>query len=160
MLRYDMVLPDLWVGSHPRSSEDIGYLVKKERVNGVLNLQTAEDFERLDIDWDELRHTYSRKDVIVKRVPVVDFDAVDLRRKIPLAVAALHDLMTAGCRTYVHCSLGIERAPSVTIAYLASCCGYRLDKAWHYVKEQRESALPNFEAIWLAERDRAQTGSS
>ncbi len=155
MFAYSEILPELWVGSHPRSRTDIKRLDDGSDITAVLNLQTDTDIERLAIDWAGLAEHYRHRGVETKRVPVVDFDPLDLRKKLPFAVQTLNELIAGGHNAYVHCTLGISRAPSVAIAYLTWIRDWGLDKAWYHVKEHHDCA-PSFEAIWLATRDRLE----
>jgi protein-tyrosine phosphatase len=154
MRDYDQILPELWVGACPRAPKDIDRLSRRAGITAVVNLQTDEDFVRLAIDWARVERHYHDRGIEIRRVAVTDFDAVDLRHKLPHAVQTVDELIRAGHTTYLHCSLGVGRAPSVAISYLAWCRDWGLDQAWHHVKTKRECA-PSFEAIWLATRERS-----
>jgi protein-tyrosine phosphatase len=153
MFDYSQILPELWVGAHPRGPKDIDRLQRRTAVTAVLSLQTDEDMTRLGLNWEALAAHYEQRGMTAERVPVIDFDQVDLRIQLPLAAQTLNRLIGAGHTTYVHCTLGVGRAPSVVIAYLAWYREWALDKAWYRVKELRECA-PSFEAVWLASRER------
>jgi protein-tyrosine phosphatase len=152
---FDEILPELLVGSHPGKPRDIAWLQERHAVRGVLSLQTDADHERLGIDWPAMVARYEASGMAVARVPIADFDSADLRANLERAVAALDRLTAEGARTYLHCSLGIGRAPSVAIAYLTWSRGWGLDQAWRHVRERRNCS-PSFEAIWLANRDRTR----
>jgi protein-tyrosine phosphatase len=107
----------LWVGSHPRTPEDLTYLKEQLEITAVMNLQTDEDFEQWNIDWEGLRQQYPAQGIVLQRVPVRDFDSEDLRRKLPDCVAALNRLCRSNHTVYLHCTAGIGRSPSVAIAY-------------------------------------------
>jgi protein-tyrosine phosphatase len=157
MRDYDQILPELWVGACPQTPKDVDRLSRRVGITAVVNLQTDEDFVRLTIDWPKVEQRYRDCGVEIRRVQVTDFDAVDLRFKLPNAVQAVDELIRAGHTTYLHCTLGVGRAPSVAISYLAWCRDWGLDEAWHHVKTQRDCA-PSFEAIWLASRERTGQG--
>jgi len=52
------------------------------------------------------------------RVPVRDFDLVDLREKLLECVHLLERLLAASHLVYLHCTIGAARSPTVAIAYL------------------------------------------
>jgi protein-tyrosine phosphatase len=89
----------------------------------------------------------------LERVPIRDFDPIDLRAKLKKAVSALDALVRRNHRVYVHCTAGVGRAPAVAIAWLAWCQGWEMDEAVRHVR-QRRACSPFVEAIYLAARDR------
>jgi protein-tyrosine phosphatase len=54
----------------------------------------------------------------LRRVPVRDFDAAELRSKLPECVRNLDGLLSAGHLVYLHCTAGINRSPTVAMAFL------------------------------------------
>jgi protein-tyrosine phosphatase len=152
---FDEILPELLVGSHPQKPRDVTWLNGRQAVTAVLSLQTDDDIARLGVDWPAMVSRYQSGGMAIERVPITDFDAAALRANLEPAVSALDALLSARARVYLHCTLGVGRAPSVAIAYLTWIRGWRLDQAWRYVRERRECS-PSFEAIWLANRDRAR----
>ena len=143
---YHQILPKLFVGSHPGSIEDIETLMRDAGVSAVLNLQTDDDMRYFNLDSDLLSAHYKSCGIELRRVPVRDFDALDLREKLPSCVAALDDLIVSARTVYLHCSAGAGRSPSVAIAYLCSCCGWGLDAAVAHVTQCRP-CTPNIEVI-------------
>ena len=87
------------------------------------------------------------------RVPIVDFDPIDLRKELANGVDALDRLVKQEHCVYIHCTAGIGRAPAVVIAWLAWCRDWQLDEAISFVK-QRRVCSPAVEAIREATRDR------
>lgn len=143
---FDRVAPQVLVGSYPEDLADIQSLGKEQRVSAVLNLQTDEDYGRLECDWPRLAAAYQRLNIEVRRVPIRDFDSEDLTRGLSAAVAALAELIDAGHTVYVHCSAGLGRSPSVVIAYLHWIQGLDLDAASEQVNKCH-ACVPNLEAI-------------
>ena len=152
---YSEILPNLFVGSCPKSPADIDGLQRDGRITAVLNVQTQEDFDYWGIDWDKLEAYYRRMGVEVRRVPVRDFDPQDLRNRLPEAVEAVDELLSDDHVAYVHCSAGINRSPSTVIAYLHWIEGWHLDRAVDHVTTCR-SCDPYVEAIRLATEDRSR----
>lgn len=117
-MQVDMILPQLLVGSCPRSRADIDYLKKDFGVTAVLNLQTEADFQYAGIDWPDLASYYKQLGVEAQRAPVPDFNPGALRDNLPGCVGQLNELLRGGRIVYVHCTAGINRSPSTIIAYL------------------------------------------
>ena len=151
---YSLILPELLVGACPRSAADVARLLETGPVGAAISLQTDTDFERLALDWQALADLYRRHGIAAHRLPIVDFDAADLRRRLPAAVALLDELLAAHPRVFLHCNLGMERSPTVAVAYLAWRRGWPLNQAWEQVKRRRDCA-PHFESLWRAH----QTGA-
>lgn len=149
----DQILPELFLGAHPRSPDDIDELQRRFGITAVLNVQTQDDFDHWGVDWDGLSAHYARLGIEVRRLPVRDFDPQDLRDKLPACVGELQELLDAKHRVYVHCNVGVGRSPSVVTAYLHWVQGWDLPQAAEYVKSRR-ICDPNVEAIRLASKDR------
>ncbi|MCG6873113.1 MAG: dual specificity protein phosphatase family protein [Gammaproteobacteria bacterium] len=147
-----LLTAELVVGACPRSPADINWL-RGRGIRAVLCLQTDSDFHRLGIDWPELETAYAGNGLVVERAPITDFDATELRARLPAAASRLDALVKHHDRVYVHCTQGIERAPTVCVAYLAWHRGQPLRDAWTLVRAARNCA-PNFEALWLCDRQR------
>lgn len=156
MINFNRILPELFLGTHPRTNVDVQRLHGALRVSAVLNLQTDEDFARWRVDWARLQRTYLEKGIVVERVPIVDFDADDLRARLAAAVGALDEMLRSEHVVYLHCTAGAGRAPATAIAYLAWCRGWSIDRAHSFVTERR-TCSPSMEAIRLAAADRAAT---
>jgi protein-tyrosine phosphatase len=148
------ILPNLFVGSCPTSTEDIDRL-RREGITAVLNVQTHEDMAHWGINWDRLEPYYREAGVEVRRVPVRDFDPDDLRRNLPRCVQVLDELLHQGHTVYVHCNMGVNRSPSIAIAYLHWVQGWDLEKATDHVMECR-SCDPYLDVIRLASKDRGR----
>jgi protein-tyrosine phosphatase len=149
---YSQIFPDLYLGPCPRSPRDIDDLGQEAGITAVLNLQTDEDFRHWQIDWPPLLDQYLASSIIVRRVPVRDFDTVDLRDKLIGCVRALQELLAANHTVYLHCTAGVERSPSVAIAYLVWCRGMSLEGAASYVLK-RHRCSPDLSAIRAATVD-------
>jgi atypical dual specificity phosphatase len=147
------ILPNLFVGSYPGSPEDIDQLRQEFGITAVLNVQTDEDMAYWGLDWDHLESHYHDVGVEVQRVPVRDFDPEDLRRQLPKYVEVLDELLRQGHAVYIHCNMGINRSPTIVIAYLHWVQGWDLEKATDRVLKCR-SCDPYVDAIGLAGEDR------
>ncbi len=140
------ILPNLFVGSYPADPKDIERL-KRDGVTAVLSVQTDEDLAYGGIGEAQAGMEF-------RRVPVRDFDPGDLRRNLPRCAEVLDELLRQGHTVYVHCSMGVNRSPSVVIAYLHWVQGWDLERAAEHVLERRWCD-PYLEAVRLASGDRA-----
>ena len=153
-MNLDKISDRLFVGSCLVTGDDVDWLKLNFGITAVLSLQTDEDFNYWKINWKRLENHYRKSDVEIRRVPVTDFDPNALRLRLPAAVDALGELMAAGHTVYVHCSAGINRAPTTAIAYLHWVEGQSLEEAHQHVTKCR-ACDPYIEAIKLATQDRA-----
>jgi protein-tyrosine phosphatase len=152
VMHLSQVLPRLFVGSCPTCSDDIDHLKADYGVTAILNLQTDNDLDYWDLDWSRLSARCGELGIEVKRIPVRDFDGMDLRKRLPECVQALNGLLLAGHTVYANCNVGAGRSPSVAIAYLHWKQGWNLDDAIEHVTRCR-SCSPDIEAIVLAGND-------
>jgi len=149
MIDYNRIQPRLIVGSYPQSARDIETLRRDEGVTAMLNVQTDEDLRMDRFLAEPLENLYAGSGVKLCRVPVRDFDKSHLQERLPECVRALHRLLEEEHTVYLHCTAGVNRSPTVAIAYLHWCLGWKLDSAVQHV-EARRSCSPNTEAIQLA----------
>jgi len=147
---YAQLMDDLWVGSYPQQPEDIQHL-KEDGVTAVLSVQSDEDLDARAIRWDLFERFYASQSMRVVRIPIQDFEPADLLQHLPTAVAALEGLMTAGERVYVHCTAGINRSPTVCIAWLMKHRDLSLDDATARVMDRRRCyPYPEVLEAWAA----------
>lgn len=157
VVNFNIMTTEIAVGSYPASVPEIAKLKEALGVTAVLNLQTEEDMAYLKLDWEAMQAHYDRHGIEVRRVPVRDFDPVDLQRKLAACVNALSELIGSGHKVYVHCTAGCGRSASVVVAYLHWQCGWDLDEAAAFVRQRRPS-VPNLEAIRLSAQNQGRAG--
>lgn len=150
---FDQILPNIYVGACPRSTEQIDQLKRDFGITAVLNLQTEEDFAYWGINWDALAAHYRDSGMVARRTPTQDFNPDALRRNLPHCVQTLDDLLREGHTVYVHCSAGINRSPSTVIAYLLWVEQWDWDRAVDQVTSRRKCD-PYMDVIRLATEDR------
>ncbi len=149
---YNNITPRLWIGSSPRGVDEINHMVSEARISAILSLLTDQDLERFGVDGLHIQSHCFRRGIELHRMPVKDGDSEDLREKLPDCVLRLDRLLASGHTVYLHCAAGIERSPSVAIAYFNWCMGYSLEEATAFVKDRR-GCSPDLDAIALATRD-------
>ncbi len=146
---YDSIFPKLWVGSCPRTTDDIDHAARETRLSAIFSLVTDDDIDRLGVPWMDLEAHCRRRAIDLVRKPVIDGSSADLRQQLPGCVLVLDKLLAAGHVVFLHCVSGIERAPSVAVAYLHWCLGYKLEEAEAFVIRRRGSR-PDTDAIRFA----------
>jgi hypothetical protein len=134
---FTQILPELYVGTFPGSIQDVDRLKNECSISAVLNLQSDEDITWHKIDWPNIEDYYRACKIEIWRVPIEDFNFDDLEDKLAKAAATLNNLIRTGHRVYVHCSAGINRSPTVVIAYLYRYLGYDLKRAAQMVQDCR-----------------------
>jgi len=119
------IRPKLFVGpaAHP---EDILRL-RRAGVTAVLSLQ--EPGRDLPESAIERIRAACGEAVVYRNVGVRDYDPHDLIRRLPAVLDALRALQRDGHVVYVHCCEGVNRSPSVVLAYLVRIEGMDVDAA-------------------------------
>ncbi|WP_347245930.1 dual specificity protein phosphatase family protein [Thermogutta sp.] len=128
----DQILDNLFVGSSPVDYNDVESL-KRAGVTAVLNLQTDEDIASRDIQRSAIEMAYRRAGIKELREPIRDFDYDHLRARLPEVVEVLRRLLQSGHKVFVHCTAGMNRSPTVVIAYLHWVLGWDLGEAEAHV---------------------------
>lgn len=126
----------LVVGEYPRA-DDIEWLRNEHRVTAIHNLQDDEDLRINALDIALLRETSRRHGIKLVRTPIQDGSADDMAERLHAALDDLAALVAAGERIYLHCNAGLNRAPTLAIAYLRARGGMSLDEALAHVKKRR-----------------------
>jgi protein-tyrosine phosphatase len=143
-MRFGRILKNLFVGSCPMSRKDVISL-QDLGITAVLNLQTDEDIDDWEIDWGEIRQIYELSQIKAFRYPIRDFDINDLRAKFEEGVELLDELMRTNT-VYLHCNAGLNRSPTLAIAFMVKKMNIDIDKAEHLFRE-RYHAEPYTEAL-------------
>jgi len=149
---YAQVTSRLYIGSHPKSIDDIETLQKVLAITAILNLQTNEDMAAANLNWQPLESHYKTCAVSLRRIPMKE-EQVVLQEKLLECVDTLGDLLAAGQTVYLHCTAGIGRSPTVAIGYLHCYLGWELIAAVRYVKQLRPCS-PHVDALRRAILDR------
>ena len=147
--------PNLFIGDFVRP-EDIAWLSAQFGVTAMQSLQDADDLRISGLDVAGLSAAADRCGVKFARTPVPDGSADQLGARLGSVLAQLAALVRAGERVYLHCNAGLNRAPTVAIAYLHSRCGMPLEEALAYVKRRRPCGpyLTVLEQFFAAPKER------
>jgi protein-tyrosine phosphatase len=126
----------LLVGEYPRD-HDIEWLRNEHRVTAIHNLQDDEDLRINALDIAVLREVSARHGIKHVRTPIQDGSADDMADRLRVALSDLAKLIKGGDRVYLHCNAGLNRAPTLAIAYLRAYGGMSLNEAMAHVKQRR-----------------------
>jgi protein-tyrosine phosphatase len=130
------ILPELLIGEYLRP-EDVAWLRQTHGVTAVLNLQDDDDLRIKGLDLKSLAESFERAGVAMVRMPVPDSSADHLAQALEAAVAEVNTLIEGGERVYLHCNAGINRAPTVAIAFIHLHRTMALGEAVSYVRKRR-----------------------
>lgn len=142
------IASELWVGSYPEP-DDVAWLASTHGIRAILNLQDDFDLASKRLTLGDLERAAAAGHVAFARVPVADGDTAGLAERLPGTVALLAELIRLHGPTYLHCNAGINRAPTVAIAYLHVHRALPLRDAIRQVKARR-SCLPYVSALEAA----------
>jgi protein-tyrosine phosphatase len=126
----------LLVGEYPRE-DDIEWLRDEHRVTAIHNLQDDEDLRINALDIAKLREVSARYGIKHVWTPVQDGSADAMADRLRAALSDLASLLSARERVYLHCNAGLNRAPTLAIAYLRAHGGMSLNEALAHVKRRR-----------------------
>ena len=137
MIEFSKILPNLFVGTCPRTSIDLNQ-IRLAGITGIVSLQTDNDFVRWDIDFAALHKASYELDLPIARHPIVDFDDDDLRTHLLSVVDSVHRMIAVGHILYLHCTAGQERAPTVAATYLCKYQNMTPQQAVTVLKSERD----------------------
>lgn len=135
----------LWLGPVPNTPERIAHL-RKTGISALVSVQTDHDLDHQSLNWALLWNFLMHNGIDGTRIPITDFDDRALERGLPAAVEAVQDAWRAGKTVYLHCTAGVNRSPTVAIAWLTRHQGLGLDEAWDLVRSRRPCD-PNHTAL-------------
>mmetsp|Transcript_39351 Transcript_39351/g.47694 ORF Transcript_39351/g.47694 Transcript_39351/m.47694 type:complete len:414 (+) Transcript_39351:205-1446(+) len=122
------------VGSCIQTVEDLDRIRTEENVGTILCLQEDKDMAWWDLDIKPIQRRAAETGMNHLRMPLRDFDAMDIRSNIASLISALSPEMTSlkaeGKSLYVHCTAGLGRAPVVALAYMHWIEGTPLEDAY------------------------------
>lgn len=152
-MNYNFILPDLIVGSCLQTPADVDKL-RDIGVKTIFCLQQDSDLEYFGVDIAAIRqYANSSGDIQHLRAEIRDFDAFDLRMRLPAVVSKLYKAINRnGGVTYIHCTAGLGRAPATALAYMFWVQGYKLSEA-HKLLMSKRSCFPKLDAIKSATAD-------
>lgn len=148
MIEPARVLPTLYIGAAPATRDDAALLARRG-VSAVLSLQTDGDLRNLGLTWEVVLGWYRREGLAAERVPIEDWSPEAVIAHLSQAVEALERLLDAGHTVYLHCTAGVNRSPSVALAYLRRIRREPLGRALARITRSRPQAQPYPEVLAL-----------
>jgi len=133
--RVTEITAQLLIGEYPRPV-DAQWLRDAHGVTAVLNLQDGDDLRLNGLDPAALEGAYRNAGIEYLRMAISDGSADAFGDRLEVTLAALKDVIERGKRVFVHCNAGLNRAPTIAIAYLRAAGGMSLDQALALVKSR------------------------
>ena len=146
----EILLDRLWVGRFVRS-KDVEQLTQMG-VTAVISLQSDDDLVMYNVHLNKLLEACSEAGIKLRRIAVPDFDEEAMAADLEQSVAELEAALTPNwAKVYLHCTAGINRAPTVAAAYLIRAMGFSAQQAYDFVVDRRHcnpylAVLENYEA--------------
>ena len=132
----EVIAERLWVGRYVRVNE-----VRQLKLMGittVISLQSDEDLVAYGIPEKKILNAYAQAGIMLRRTGVRDFDQEAMAQNLPQCVAELETaLAPRSARVYLHCTAGINRAPTVAAAYLMKSQGMTAQGAHNLLTSRR-----------------------
>lgn len=140
------IRPNLYVGSALRSRAEIEELLA-HNITAVLSLQTDDDLAKDGLRWEQIEEWYLSAGIGARRVQIHDYSAEAVITNLNAAVTSLRTLLDQGHTVYLHCTAGVNRSPTIAIAYLVRAEGRSVDEALDLVKNARYNVEPYRQAL-------------
>jgi protein-tyrosine phosphatase len=133
----DEILPDrLWVGRFLRG-DDISRL-QAMGITTVLSVQSDSDLSYCGVSVKTIQSALRNAGIEFRRTPVEDFDREQLALRLPECVASLREaLAEQSARVYLHCTAGMNRAPTIAAAFLIQSRRMPSSEAYEFVTTRR-----------------------
>lgn len=138
-IEYAKVQNKLYYGSYPQEQDDFKFIKTNLGLNIILNLQHKQDFAFGGL-IPEVAHRMALNEYLSwTNIPIKDFNASDLMKKIPQVVAFLKHNISSG--VYVHCTKGLNRSATAVAAYLILFESFNATNAISKIRENRPEAI-------------------
>jgi len=142
------LLRNLLIGPAPAAPGDAAALARRG-VTAVLSLQTDDDLRTMGLSWEVVGGWYRAAGLDAERVPIEDWSPQAVLTRLPAALAALERLLAEGHTVYLHCTAGVNRSPSVALAYLRRVRREPLGRALARLRRIRPQVQPYPEVLEL-----------
>ncbi|TNV80136.1 hypothetical protein FGO68_gene1 [Halteria grandinella] len=137
----------IYIGPYPQTQDDAKALYSAG-ITGVLNVQTEKDHNSRSIDWSKMQTYYRQLQIEPVWSQIDDQNGGELELKLHDAANKLYEMITKKqLKVYVYCTTGMNRAPTVVLAYLSLFYGMDPLIAEQYVKSHRSVSEPNLAAV-------------
>jgi len=148
----------LWVGRFIQLQHV--EVLKHMEITMVLSLQSDMDLSMWGISAPQMSLAFGRAGIASRRIPVPDFSPELLAAHLTECVHEIREAMfNQNARIYLHCTAGINRAPTAAAAYLMRWRGLSAEEAYGYLTARRE-CRPYMEVLKQYERTLNRGGVS
>lgn len=131
--RHAVILPHLIIGEYLRP-DDTTWLQDALGVGSVLCLQDHIDLAGKALVLADLTEAYRAAGIQFHHTPIPDGEQEIFVQRLPAIVSRLAALIVARQTVYVHCNAGMNRAPTIAVAYLHEHADMTLVAARDFVK--------------------------
>jgi len=136
----------LFLGPYPQTESDIEVLARAG-ITAVVNVQSRRDMTSRKLNWPNQQAIYSRLEMEAVHVPMAASDQAGMVAKLPHAGEILDDMYGNGKTIYVHCTEGVEVAPTVVAYYLIRFNSFSVGSAVALVRESCPQAEINTDVL-------------
>eukprot|EP00188_Purpureofilum_apyrenoidigerum_P002204 Plantae.Rhodophyta-Purpureofilum_apyrenoidigerum.ctg23399.p1 GENE.Plantae.Rhodophyta-Purpureofilum_apyrenoidigerum.ctg23399~~Plantae.Rhodophyta-Purpureofilum_apyrenoidigerum.ctg23399.p1 ORF type:complete len:368 (+),score=75.22 Plantae.Rhodophyta-Purpureofilum_apyrenoidigerum.ctg23399:180-1283(+) len=123
-----LIFEDYYLGNRANAAKE---KVMSMGITHVLNVSDKESFLGVGATYELLN------------IPLCDFGTSTLEKELPAALKYIDSCFAENGRILVHCSHGVNRSASVTLAYLMLRKKLTLKEAWIKVKTLRPIVFPH-----------------
>lgn len=127
VMKYSRISPSIYIGGQHRPHG--WFQLQAEGITAIVNLRAEFDDRKKAIESDHYLH-----------LPVRDNHAPSLEQ-LKRGVIFIKTQISNGGKVYIHCGVGVGRAPTMAVAYLISE-GMPGDEAWQTIQRVRPFILP------------------
>ncbi len=120
---------------------------KRRGISAALCLQTDDDLASLGLSWVRLQEWFRAAAIEAHRVPIEDWSPQAVIARLDEAVGVLDRLLAAGETVCLFCTAGVNRSPSVALAYLRKVKKEPLGRALRRITRGRPQADPYPEVL-------------
>lgn len=125
-----------WVGACLQPNDVI--LLRQMGITTIISLQSPDDLLFCGISEKSIARACADSHIELRRAPVQDFNRVALSERLPHCVNQVENALAGeGARVYLHCTAGVNRAPTVAAALLMCQRGMRAQEAFDFVSARR-----------------------
>lgn len=152
---YNRITSQVLAGRNPLTAEDMRRLCA-EGVTHVLDLRQPAEWMPPNVGQEAVAYQFTNG-ICRRHLPIDDFSAPDSEH-FEAAVAFLEEALSdPAAQVYVHCRAGMERTPTILIAYFATRNGTSCQEALIELQKARSrfQPLPHQVAAveaWLQQR--------
>jgi protein-tyrosine phosphatase len=129
----------LFLGPYPQTENDIETLARAG-ITAIVNIQSRRDMTSRKLNWPKQQAIYSRLEMEATHVPMSESDRPGMLERLPHAAGIMDEMYGNGKTIYVHCTDGVEVAPTLIAYYLIRYNSFSVGSAVALVQESYPQA--------------------